>query len=84
MIIIWSLKKQLLIEKSEKINIFDISIYRKVKYRNINIEKIPVFIDILIYRNSLTDNDTTDVCALDVIYHYIAMESDLCVHNETV
>ena len=46
-------KKQLVIEKSEKINIFDISIYQKVKYRNIDIEKIPVFIDISIYRNSL-------------------------------
>ena len=40
-------KKQLFIEKLEKINIFDISIYRKVKYRNIDIEKIPVIIDIL-------------------------------------
>ena len=44
-------KKQLFIEKSEKMNIFDISIYQKVKYRNIDIEKIPVFIDISIYRN---------------------------------
>ena len=40
-------EKQLFIEKSEKINIFDISICQKVKYRNIDIEKIPVFIDIL-------------------------------------
>ena len=39
-------KKQLFVEKSEKINIFDIWIYRKLKYRNIDIEKIPVFIDI--------------------------------------
>ena len=41
------------IEKSEKINIFDIWIYRKLKYRSIDIEKIPVFIDISMYRNSL-------------------------------
>ena len=39
-------KKQLFIEKSGKIDIFDISMYRKVKYRNIDIEKIPVFIDV--------------------------------------
>ena len=52
-------KKQLFIEKSEKINVFDISIYQKVKYRNIDIEKIPVFIDISIYRNSLVETSTT-------------------------
>ena len=48
-------KKQLFIEKSEKINIFDISIYQKVKYRNIDIEKILLFFDISIYRNSLVN-----------------------------
>ena len=53
-------KKQSFIKKSEKINIFDISIYQKVKYRNIDIEKIPVLIDISIYRNSLLTSCHSD------------------------
>ena len=52
-------KKQLFIEKSEKIKVFDISICQKVKYRKIDIERIPLFIDTSIYRNSLHQSNLT-------------------------